>query len=145
MQGDAIPYSDFIEYIIELLKKVNEIEINDIVKILSDKNIPSDARIMSDSGWEGDATDMDGVFYSRETNELVFNQGGIYEVIDYFLYTKKVLQKMGYFSKTYVKGEGWELVYDSSLSHYSEEKLIKEIEEGKKSLLERYAEKGLVE
>lgn len=37
MQGDAIPYSDFIEYIIELLKKVNEIEINDIVKILSDK------------------------------------------------------------------------------------------------------------
>lgn len=116
-----------------------------LLKILSDKSIPSDARIMSDSGWEGDATDMDGVFYNREKNELVFTQGGLYEVSDYFLYTKKVLQKIGYLSKTYVKGKGWELVYDNELSDCSEEKLIKNIEEGKKFLLRNYAKDGLVE
>lgn len=38
-------------------------------------NIPSNVRMMSDSGWECDATDMDGVYYNKEQNILVFTQG----------------------------------------------------------------------
>ena len=35
-------------------------------------DIPSDVTLKSDSGWEIDATDMDGVFYNPEENVIVF-------------------------------------------------------------------------
>ena len=43
--------------------------------ILKENNIPNDARLMSNSGWECNATDMDGVYYHRKTNTIVFTQG----------------------------------------------------------------------
>lgn len=43
-------------------------------KIIEDNNIPHDVKLMSDSGWECGATDMDGVYYNREKNEIVFTQ-----------------------------------------------------------------------
>lgn len=43
-------------------------------KIIEDNNIPHDVKLMSDSGWECSATDMDGVYYNREKNEIVFTQ-----------------------------------------------------------------------
>lgn len=39
------------------------------------KDLPKDAVVMSDSEWECDATDCDGVYYSKEINTLVLTQG----------------------------------------------------------------------
>ena len=44
-------------------------------QIVKENNIPNDAKLMSDSGWECDATNMDGIFYNKGTNTLVFTQG----------------------------------------------------------------------
>ena len=43
-------------------------------KIFKKHNIPDDARLMSDSRWECDATDMNGVFYNETENIVVFTQ-----------------------------------------------------------------------
>lgn len=45
-------------------------------QIIKENNIPEDAVMLSDSGWECCSTDMDGVYYNKETNELVFTQRG---------------------------------------------------------------------
>ena len=39
------------------------------------KDLSKDAVVMSDSEWECDATDCDGVYYSKEINTLVLTQG----------------------------------------------------------------------
>lgn len=44
-------------------------------KIINKYNIPKNVRLMSDSGWECDATDMDGVFYNKDKNIIIFTQG----------------------------------------------------------------------
>lgn len=44
-------------------------------KIISENNIPEDVHLMSDSGWECDATDMCGVYYNETYNIIVFTQG----------------------------------------------------------------------
>lgn len=43
-------------------------------KIIEDNNIPEDVALTSDSGWEGDATEMDGVYYNKADNTIVFTQ-----------------------------------------------------------------------
>ena len=43
-------------------------------KLVKDNNIPYDVKLLSDSGWECDATDMDGVYYNSESNIIVFTQ-----------------------------------------------------------------------
>lgn len=43
-------------------------------RIIEDNNIPDDVHLMSDSGWECDATEMDGVYYNRSLNLIVFTQ-----------------------------------------------------------------------
>ncbi len=45
-------------------------------QIIKENNIPEDAVMLSDSGWECFSTDMDGVYYNKETNEIVFTQEG---------------------------------------------------------------------
>ena len=45
-----------------------------LLSILKDNDIPRDALLMSDSGWECDPTHMDGVFYNESTNTVVFTQ-----------------------------------------------------------------------
>lgn len=47
-----------------------------LTQILKENNIPEDAVMLSDSGWECDATDMDGVYYNKGRNELVFTRNG---------------------------------------------------------------------
>ena len=47
--------------------------------IITRNNIPENVTLMSDSGWECDATDMDGVFYNRKSNIIVFTQDPYYE------------------------------------------------------------------
>ena len=44
-------------------------------KIISDNNIPHDVKLLSDSGWECGFTDMDGVFYNRKENHIIFTTG----------------------------------------------------------------------
>lgn len=48
-------------------------------RIIKENNIPKDVHFMSDSGWECDPTEMDGVFYNRQSNTIVFTQGGLSE------------------------------------------------------------------
>lgn len=43
-------------------------------KILRENNIPEDATLMSDSGWECCASDTDGVYYRSEDNTVVLTQ-----------------------------------------------------------------------
>lgn len=43
-------------------------------RILKENNIPEDATLMSDSGWECCASDMDGIYYRAEDNTVVFTQ-----------------------------------------------------------------------
>ena len=45
-----------------------------LIKIFADYNIPDDAVLMSDSGWECNETEMDGVYYSPEENTVIFTQ-----------------------------------------------------------------------
>ena len=48
---------------------------SELAKLLSENNIPVDVHLMSDSGWECDATEMDGVYYNKGENTIVFTQG----------------------------------------------------------------------
>ena len=43
-------------------------------KIIEGNNIPKDAVMYSDSGWECGPTDMNGIYYSKSKNKLVFTQ-----------------------------------------------------------------------
>ena len=56
---------------------------NELKKLLADNNIPDDVHFESDSGWECGPTEMDGVFYNREMNTIVFTQGCWGESDDY--------------------------------------------------------------
>lgn len=46
----------------------------DLSDIIQKNNIPEDVTLMSDSGWECCATDMDGAYYNAKTNTIVFTQ-----------------------------------------------------------------------
>lgn len=47
--------------------------ISNLLKLI--KDLPPDTVVMGDSGWECDATDCDGVYYSKKLNTLVLTQG----------------------------------------------------------------------
>ena len=49
-------------------------KLNKLLELISKHNIPEDVLLQSDSGWECDATDMDGVYYNRKLNVIVFTQ-----------------------------------------------------------------------
>lgn len=51
-------------------------------ELCQQNNIPDDVELLSDSGWECGETDMDGVWYSKEANCIVFTQG---EDVDFLL------------------------------------------------------------
>lgn len=61
-------------------------------QILEENRIPSDVHFMSDSGWECDPSEMDGVFYHRKNNTIVFTQGGCSD-------------------REYEQSEEWEILY----------------------------------
>lgn len=61
-------------------------------RIMKENNIPKDVHLMSDSGWECDPTEMDGIFYNRQSNTIVFTQGGLTE-------------------RRYEESEEWEILY----------------------------------
>lgn len=48
-------------------------------KIFEENHIPENAVLMSDSGWELCATNMDGIFYNKKENCVVFTQSTIFD------------------------------------------------------------------
>ena len=48
--------------------------VGELINIFRQNNIPNDATLMSDSGWECCATDVDGVYYNKLKNIVVFTQ-----------------------------------------------------------------------
>lgn len=53
-------------------------------KIIEENSIPKAVKLMSDSGCEYDATEMNGVWYNREENTLIFTQDGCQYDYHYF-------------------------------------------------------------
>lgn len=45
-------------------------------KIIEKNNIPEDVTMRSNSGWEVDETEMDGIWYRKEDNVIHFTQDG---------------------------------------------------------------------
>ena len=45
-------------------------------EIIEKNNIRRDVHLMSNSGWECSATEMNGVFYYEENNMIIFGQSG---------------------------------------------------------------------
>ena len=50
--------------------------IGEFSKLIKDNNIPEDAIMLSDSGWECGPSDMDGIYYSEGKNEIMITQEG---------------------------------------------------------------------
>lgn len=52
-------------------------------KIIKQNHISKNVTLLSDSGWECDATDMNGVYYNKDENVIVFTQSCVdYEKYD---------------------------------------------------------------
>ena len=51
-------------------------KLNKLLELIEKHNIPEDVHLLSDSGWECSATEMDGVYYNQKENTLVFTQDG---------------------------------------------------------------------
>lgn len=64
---------------------------NILNQIIEENDIPQDVHFMSDSGWECDPTEMDGVFYHRKSNTIVFTQES--------------------FDQDYAESDEWEVLY----------------------------------
>lgn len=50
-------------------------EAGKLFNIFKRNNIPNNATLMSDSGWECSETHMNGVYYNKQKNIVVFTQG----------------------------------------------------------------------
>lgn len=48
---------------------------SDLAKIIEVNHIPEDVKLLGNSGWECDPTDVDGVYYLPDKNELHLTQG----------------------------------------------------------------------
>ena len=46
----------------------------ELKEIFMKNNIPENVQLMSDSGWECCATNMNGIYYNQEKNVVVFRQ-----------------------------------------------------------------------
>ena len=49
-------------------------KLNKLLELIDKHNIPDDVLLGSDSGWECGVTNMDGVYYNRKLNVIVFTQ-----------------------------------------------------------------------
>ena len=78
-------------------------QLNELIK---KHNIPVDVHLLSDSGWECDETEMNGVWFNRERNEIIFTQGD-------FLEPKH---------SKYGKIPGWELLHHEKVPPWERDK-----------------------
>lgn len=49
-------------------------KLKELYEIIKKNSIPEDAILLSDSGWECGATDMNGIYYNKKENIIVFTQ-----------------------------------------------------------------------
>ena len=49
-------------------------KLNKLLELINKHNIHDNVLLRSDSGWECGATDMDGAYYNRKLNVIVFTQ-----------------------------------------------------------------------
>lgn len=50
-------------------------------KLIEKYHIPSNVKLLSDSGWECDTTEMNGVYYNEKENHIIFTQeSSIYNI-----------------------------------------------------------------
>jgi hypothetical protein len=56
----------------------------DLQLLIETHKIPKNVRLQSDSGWECSETDMNGVWYNRKTNTIIFTQGNHMERDAYY-------------------------------------------------------------
>lgn len=70
-------YGSNIKSFKEVFKKeVNkEMTLQKLNELCVRHNIPKDVKLLSDSGWECDETEMNGVYYCEQSNVIVFTQG----------------------------------------------------------------------
>lgn len=89
--------------------------VKELNRLLTANNIQEDARLMSDSGWECGATDMDGVFYNPKDNIVVFDQSYEYSKYNDKPEWIKVEVKTGHWidDKCSICGKGIEDLIDS--------------------------------
>lgn len=66
-----------------------------LLSIMEKHNIPKNVTIKSDSGWECCETEMDGIYYNRKLNTMVFTQSGTV-------------------SDDWFDEPGWELIYGNN-------------------------------
>ena len=50
-----------------------------LMEIVTENHIPEDVVIESDSGWECGPTRMDGVWYNKKLNKIIFTQSIAFE------------------------------------------------------------------
>lgn len=43
-------------------------------ELIEKYHIPNNVKLLSDSGWECNETDMDGVYYNEKENHIIFTQ-----------------------------------------------------------------------
>jgi len=43
-------------------------------RIIDKNNIPYNVQLLSDSGWECSSTEMDGIYYNKKENKIIFTQ-----------------------------------------------------------------------
>lgn len=55
-------------------EKNNYLTFEKLSNIIEKYNIPKDVHLMSDSGWECNATEMNGILYNEKENIIVFKQ-----------------------------------------------------------------------
>jgi len=60
-------------------------KIKELTTYLSTEIYNNNPIILSDSGWECDPTDINGIYYSKKANVLIFTQGYDYHFDDFTL------------------------------------------------------------
>ena len=79
--------------VVNVIRKENDMTFELLNNIIEEHNIPKSVHLLSDSGWECEESDMDGVFYNRNKNELVITQRG------------------SYYDRSWFRKDNWELIY----------------------------------
>lgn len=65
---------DCINVLENIIGDTNYLTFEKLSNIIEKYNIPKDVHLMSDSGWECNATEMSGILYNEKENIIVFKQ-----------------------------------------------------------------------
>lgn len=96
-------------------------EVRDFLNALKEHNIPEDVKILSNSGWECGATDIEAIYYNKEKNSITLVQGDTMylrnHIGEYLIYIdEKVVDKNAF---NYTHNRIMALVPNSELYSFS--------------------------